>query len=223
MGRSFTEGILRKIGFLPSPSEPHTVSLLRDRLIWHAALYGSEETTAFAGKKFQDLQDGRTVSPDIQKSVLMVGAREKDLEVFNWLENRFKTSPSEHDRINILTALGCFRRTETLEQALAFALTGVPDRNKFLPIVSAAANPAAAGTVWRWYLSHLDALEGFHPLLYERVIAAVVPVCGLEVPDTVEAFFREYLKKKGAPAEVIRMSLERLDVNRRLRERRQPR
>jgi len=56
-------------------------------------------------------------------------------------------------------------------------------------------------------------------MMYERVIAAIVPVAGLEQPDEIKAFFSDYIKRKGKAVDVIKLSLERLEINIRIRER----
>jgi hypothetical protein len=127
------------------------------------------------------------------------------------------TIDSEHDRINILTAMGCFQEKETLEKALRFTLETVPDRNKFIPIASAAANPNTGSFLWDWYLTQREALESFHPMLYERVITSIVPICGIGRAEAVHGFFSHYLDTPAAPRDAIRMSLERLDINCRMR------
>jgi len=52
---------------------------------------------------------------------------------------------------------------------------------------------------------------------YERVIAAIVPVCGLGKKEEVKAFFEQYLKQKNKARDVIQLSLERLEINERMR------
>ena len=106
-------------------------------------------------------------------------------------------------------------------QALDYTLSEVPARNRFIPIASAAQNPLIADRMWDWYLAHLTELERFHPLLYERVITAIVPYSGLEHEIAVRDFFKAYLLRTPLAADAIRMSLERLQINANLR-RQQP-
>jgi len=216
-GKSLAERILQAIGYTPSPAEPHPVSFLRDRLLWHAVVYGVSEAESFAREKFDRLMSGDPLHPDIQKGVMQAGAWMNNDDAYHRLEKRFHTSDSEHDRINILTALGCFQKESTLEQALRFTLDAVPDRNKFIPIVSAAGTPHPGPFLWDWYVSHREELETFHPLLYERVIAGIVPVCGIHCEEAAAVFFRDYMERPGVPKDAIRMSLERLRINARLR------
>jgi tricorn protease interacting factor F2/3 len=71
--------------------------------------------------------------------------------------------------------------------------------------------------MWDWYVSDQEKFEQFHPLLYERVLAAIIPVAGIQRADEVKAFFNDYMKKKDKAREVIKLSLERLEINIRMR------
>jgi hypothetical protein len=71
--------------------------------------------------------------------------------------------------------------------------------------------------LWDWYRSNLAALERFHPIHYERVIAALVPICGLGREEEVRGFFQEYMKKQEKLKDVVKLSLERLEIHSRMR------
>jgi hypothetical protein len=151
------------------------------------------------------------------KSVMQVGAFIGNEQAFEWLERRFQSSGIEHERMNILMALGCFKEKELIQKSQQFILDEVPARNKFVPVIAMAANPYAIPLLWNWYVSSLKQIEKFHPMLYERVIAAIVPMAGIERPQEVRAFFEDYLQKTDKASDVIKLSLERLEINLRLR------
>ncbi|MFZ0724851.1 MAG: M1 family aminopeptidase, partial [Desulfobacterales bacterium] len=218
-GRTLLGRALAAIGLAPQSGEPFTASLLRDHIMLPAAVFGAEEVIAFAEKQFARLTSGAAVHPDILKSTLQIGALTGAQPVLAWLQQRFRSTISEHERLNILAALGWFGDKAVLEDALRFALDEVPDRNKFIPIVAATANPHAVGHLWDWYLAHLPELEAFHPLLYERVIAAIVPTAGVERPASVVAFFRKYVADRPQTGDVVRLALEHLEINLRMRRR----
>jgi tricorn protease interacting factor F2/3 len=137
------------------------------------------------------------------------------------LIERFQSSDSEHERLNILAALGCFSTQRMIDKALQYVLDQVPDRNKFVPIVATASNPFAADYLWDWYLAHLLELERFHPMLYERVIAGIVPVGGIPKEKEVKEFFLQYRQQHHQAKDVINLSLERLEINLAMRRRHQ--
>ena len=211
------ETVLKDIGFEPDPDEKHTIAILREQLLWHAALSGSKSAIAFAGEQFKRWIKGKAVHPDIMKSVLQIAAFAGDQQTFTSLDQRFVQSQVEHERMNILVALGCFQKKAPLENALQYILDTVPGRNKFVPVVAMAANPNAIPLLWDWYVSNLEQIEQFHPMMYERVLASIVPVAGMDNPQKIKDFFEDYMQKTDRATDVIKLSLEKLEVNLRLR------
>ncbi len=214
---AFTERILAAIGFEPAEGEPHPRAILRDQALWHAVACGSPRAAAFCREAFGRLAAGEALPADIMKSTFQAAAFLGGAQALQWLTARLDSSESEHERMNLLTAVGCVREEASIAEVQRFALEKVPDRNKFFPIAALAANPHAAPLMWDWYLGHLPALERFHPLHYERVIAAVVPSGGLGREAEVSAFFSDYLKTRPQVTDVVRLSLELLEINRRMR------
>jgi tricorn protease interacting factor F2/3 len=191
--------------------------MLRDQLLFHAVLYGSETAKEFGLRRFSILQKENRVHPDIAKSVMLVGAFCRNDEAFDWFVEKLKTSDSEHERMNVLMAMGKFKEKETIEKALKFVLEEVPDRNKFIPIGSMTANPYAIPLMWQWYVSNLEKLEKFHPIHYERVIGGIVPICGLGKEKEVKTFLGNYLEQKSKARDIINLSLEKLEIYSRMR------
>ena len=218
-GKSLFERALSTIGYEPDPAEQHTVSMLRDQILYPAVLYGSEAVKEFVLQKFTSLMKGGAVHRDILKSVMQAGALHGNEEVFAWLDRRFKSSPSEDERVNILVALGGFRERTMIEKVQHYTLHEVPERNRFIPVRFLSANQQAIPFMWEWYVASLPLLEQLHPDHYERVIESIVPVCGLAREEEVRAFFSQYVPKKESTRDVIRLSLEKLDINTRMRAR----
>ena len=211
--------LLDRMEYAPRPDESQTATILRDQLLFDAVQYGCAEAEAFARQQFDRLTRGDSVHPDILRSVLQTGAWYGDGRVFTWFDRRFQKSESEHERLTILSAMGCFRRRSEIEKTLGYLLAAVPPRNQFIPVVALASNPHAAPLLWDWYVSCISQIERFHPMLYERVIAAIVPAVGIDRPEDVQSFFAEYMLKNDKARDVIRMSLEGMEINRRLRSR----
>lgn len=215
--RPWYEDILEKIGYEPGKSEKNTMSLLREQLIWEAALFGSTRINEFAGHHFSMLLSGTPVHSDLIRCVMQVVALTGDAQVFDWFDGRFRASEIEHERLNILVALGCFKNETMIKKSQNYVLDTVPARNKVIPVVAMASNPYAIESIWEWYISNLQEIEKFHPLLYERVIASIVPVAGMKRADEVKAFFEDYMQKTDTAKDVIKLSLERLEINLRMR------
>jgi tricorn protease interacting factor F2/3 len=217
MVRPWFEKIIQQIGFEPGPDEKHTTAILREQLLWHAALSGSESAIEFADDQYAGWQHDKPVHPDIMKSVLQIAALKGDEKTFTWLDQRFQLSQIEHERMNILAALGCFKDERLLQNSLQYILNTVPARNKFVPIVAMGANPYALHLLWDWYVSSLAQIEQFHPMMYERVVAAIVPTGGMDNPKEVKEFFEDYMQKTEKAKDVIKLSLEKLEINLRMR------
>ena len=171
----------------------------------------------FARDRFKALVAGADIHPDIMKSVLQAGAYTGNAQVYDWLVQRMDQSQVEHERMNILIALGCFKDDALTKKAQQYVLDTVPARNKFIPVVAMSANPYAVPLMWDWYVSHLEEIEQFHPMLYERVVAAIIPVAGIERADEVKNFFDRLHEEKEKARDVIKLSLERLEINLRMR------
>ena len=214
VGKVFLERVLAQIGLEPRTDEPHTTSMLRDQILWHAILYGARGAEESAMQQFRSLARGNPVHPDLLKSALQAGAHQGREQTVDWFERKLREADSEHERMNILVALGCFRDINTTLQVLDYVLDAVPNRNKFIPIVAAAANPYAAPHLWDWFVSRLDRLEQLHPVHFERVIAGIVPLSGIGIGrhKEITRFFREYATKRRAAPDVINMSLERMEI-----------
>jgi tricorn protease interacting factor F2/3 len=189
--RPWFEMILNNIGFEPARDEKHTTAILREQLLWHAALSGSESAIEFAGDQFAEWMQGKTVHPDIMKSVMQIGAFAGNEQTFEWLDQRFQSSKIEHERMNILMALGCFKEKAQIKKSQQYILDEVPARNQFIPVVAMASNSYAIPLLWDWYVTNLEQIEQFHPMLYERVIAAIIPMAGLDREQEVKGFFED--------------------------------
>jgi hypothetical protein len=127
--------------------------------------------------------------------------------------HRLEASEVEHERMTLVGALGFFSRWPLLEKALAHTLEKVPDRIRFMPLVAAAGNPAAADRLWPWFEDNFASIERMHPLLFERVVAAFVPGPGLLDPDRTRRYCSNLLQTHPRLKDVIALSLERLAVN----------
>lgn len=147
---------------------------------------------------------------------MQIGALNGDQKTFDWFDKKFRSSESEHERMNILVALGWFQDENMIEKAQKYVLDNVPSRNKFITIGSLSVNPGAMPIMWDWYRTHLKEFEQFHPVHYERVIAAVVPLGGLGKEKEVKAFLLDYVKRNEKLKDVVNLSLERLEVNSRI-------
>jgi aminopeptidase N len=208
---------LQAIGTAPGPDAPQPLATLRDQLVWQAVCYGDDAVRQATAARFQELRDGGDVHPDLMRSTLQAGAAAGDDRTLDWFIQRLSTSESEHHRMDLVTAMGAFSDAGILEKALAYGVTDVPDRIRFLMVAAAAVNPAGDGVLWQWFQDQRSLLEKGHPLLYERMLISVILGAGLTRPETVRAFFLSYREENGTPTDAIDLALGKLEVNVRFR------
>ncbi len=215
--KAFLERVLSEIGCEPEKDEQPAISMLRDQVLSQAVVLGVDEAEKFALEKFHALLAGTPVHADIARSVMISGALKGSKKAFEWFQGKFSASESEHERMNILAALGAIEEPSLMEPIREFVLQQVPDRNRFVPIVAMGGNPAVLDSLWDWFIRDLDIFETFHPMLFERVITGMIPLGGLGREAQVRAFFDNYLKKNPKPADATNMALELMDINSRMR------
>jgi hypothetical protein len=119
--------------------------------------------------------------------------------------------------MNILAAISYFSERGLIQRTQQYVLEKVPNRNKFITAMAMATNPHAIPYMWDWYRSEVKVLEQLHPLHYERMIGGIVPVCGLGKEDEVKRFFEDYMIENDSARDVIKLSLEKLEINRRMK------
>jgi len=219
IGRRISSHILAKLGYEPQEEEAHTTAILRSTMLWVSFRFDDESVAAFGAKKFQQLQEGKTVHPDILVPVLRIGAA-MDSTSYNWIKAKLEAPETgEQEKINMLRAFGSFNDCDSILNALKYSLEKVPPGNRYIPIIFAAGNPIMIDHIWQWYLDHLNALEQLHGSHYEQVIAGVVGLGGLDREEEVKEFFNTYMHEKALAKDAIKMTLERLEINSRLRNR----
>ncbi|MFX0184126.1 MAG: M1 family metallopeptidase [Candidatus Hodarchaeota archaeon] len=216
-GLNLFSDFLKEMGYEPQDGELHTTSLLRSILLWIAFRFGDEEVAEFGSSKFAEIKQNQTIHPDIRATTMRIGAA-LDASLFDWFIEKFEAKETEEEeRINILRAIGSFGDHDTLEKVLAYTLEKVPDKNKYIPVLFAASNPAIVKDMWPWYLANIERLEKIHFTLYERIIQSVVSLSGLGREEEVKDFLEAYKTKNEKVKDTIIMTLERLDINSRLR------
>jgi tricorn protease interacting factor F2/3 len=207
------------IGFDPAADESQATAMLRDQLFVHGALIGNPTILDRLKDPFTAFLNGKPIAPDIFRGVMVAGAVTGSQAAVEAIMARYQTSAVEHERMTLAGALGAFDQWDQLEPALDFALDAIPDRIRFMPLVAAAGNPAALDRLWPWFETNLPRIENMHPLLFERVVAAFVPVPGLQNPERTRTLCEKLVRQQPRLKDVIALSLERLTINSGFRQR----
>jgi aminopeptidase N len=209
--------VLELIGYEPKEGESHKVTNLRSSLLGASYLFNDEGVAAFGRKKFQEYLDGEKVHPDILAITMRIGAAQSP-ESYPVLTEKLESGNTpEPEQLNILGALGSIEDKEILLKVLDYAIEKVPSRNRMFPIIIASQNLVIFDELWDWFLKNINELEKLHPMHYESVIGNVVSRSGLDRVEEVKSFFEDYMNKKDKAKDTIKMTLERLEINARLR------
>ncbi len=211
-----------RFGFLPRKSDTHGMLRLKNKMLWYGVLVDAAGARQVGAEQFDRILSGHSVSPDIALAALQAGAYLENERAFDWFAYRLEAADSEQERQNAARAMGCFSQTDTTARVLAFILTEIPQRNMHLPVAWMAANPRARGLLWDWFIRHTDRLEQIHPLIFERIVVSITPMGSPMVPvgseDEIRDFLRSFEAERPLLQPAIRMSLEKRDVYKRLRE-----
>jgi len=217
LARPWISETVNRLGIMPADKEPHGILRLRRQALRLAAFFDISEILTPGVEAFGKLMDGQALHPDIRQAIMQVGAWAAGESAYNWLVRQLTSASSEQERINALSALGCFSEVGQTEKALDYILTKTPDRNKFIPVAAMAQNPSAVPLMWDWYTHHRKALAEVHPIIHERIIGAIVPFGGLDRFEAIQSYFDTHIEKTDNAAPVIRMAIEKLEIHQQLR------
>jgi hypothetical protein len=213
IGRKISAQVLEKIGYEPRDGDLHTTLLLRSALLWAGFKFGDQKVAEFGSKKFSELMKGKEVHSDILANVMRIGAA-NDSSSYDWLIKKLESSDTgQTEKMNIYRALGSFSDKDTLNKSLKYTLENVPISNRFIPMYFVAGNLAYVGRIWQWYLDNIKELEKLTNDHYERVIASVVSLGGLDKEEEVMEFLKNYMQERKHAKDTINMTLERLEIN----------
>ena len=123
----------------------------------------------------------------------------------------------EPEVINVLRAIASFEDKDLLLQALDYTIEKVPSKNKVYPIGLASQNLAITDELWDWFKKNIKEFEKLHPMHFESIISSVVSLSGLNRVEEVNSFLTNYMKGNELVKDTIKMTLERLQINARLR------
>ncbi|MDL2268469.1 M1 family metallopeptidase [Desulfosarcina sp. OttesenSCG-928-G17] len=204
---------LDTMGWTPSDRDRPTSAMLRDQLLVHGACLKDDRVLRHLEPRFREFMEGAGIVPDIFRAVMTAGGVKGDPAALDAMIARYEKSAVEHERMILVSAFGSIAPWPLLEKALDYALNHVPDRIRYLALVVAAGNPEAGSNLWPWLEDRLPRMKTMHPMLFERVISAFVPIPGLADPNQTLAFCKTLVTYEPRLADIIALSRERLQVN----------
>ena len=209
--------VLKNIGYEPKEGEPHKVTNLRSTLLMASFLFNDEGVLEFGVQKFNEYLNGKKVHPDILSSIMRIGAAKTPSSYPILIGKLEDANTPEPEIINILRAIASFEDKDLLLQALDYTIEKVPSKNKVYPIGLASQNLVITDEIWDWFKKNIKEFEKLHPMHFESIISSIVSLSGLNRVEEVRSFLTNYMKGNELVKDTIKMTLERLEINARLR------
>ena len=218
-GRRLLLPVFKGIGITPVPDEPYDSMLLRDDLVWPLYLFGSSEIGVELSNRFEALETGEEIEPDLMLDVIRAGARQG--ASIEWFKGKAEDSETPAEMKNhIYQAIGWFEDPETLSQVLGYTMKSVKPQNRAFVFRSLASNPSADSLLWTWLRESFDDVRGMHIYFRSVILSEVIPVCEVSSESELSSFLDRYVEEDPeAPIGVINMAREKRRVYNRLMKR----
>jgi len=155
------------------------------------------------------------VTSDMKQAVALAYA--KSTENYDNLLAAYRKSDSDEDKIRLLTAMTAFKNATLVNRTLDFTLTNeVKRQDTRIILVTAAANPDARDTTWKWLQANIERLQAIYKGtgILSGTLLSAIPLLGIGKTEETRTFF---INHKIQDAEVgIEAGLEKLFVYDRL-------
>jgi len=207
--RDLVRPVVKSVGWEEKPDEPHERVLLRATTLSAAVHFGDPEAVAAVRERFEALRkDWGAVPPNLRSMTLSGAARHGKAEVLDHLVALYAKADLPEVKVQVLRAMGAFRREPPLRKAVAFALSKKV-RSQDAMFVFAGTPVEAKPVMWGLLKENwrtIDERYGKSGLIANFISNAAGGIPSEEHARDVEAFF----KKHPAPyaTEKIRQTLE---------------
>lgn len=149
-----------RLGWQPTPGEPHFDAMLRPTVISMAASADEPEVLAEIARQFNTMQSSADILPDLRGIVYTISAYHGDAATFDRLLHMHNTTASSEERVKLCAALTGFKQPELIDQALSLMATEtVRLQDLFYWIVYIFSNRYAKRQAWQWMQDNWDYLE----------------------------------------------------------------
>jgi len=133
------------------------------------------------------------VTPEMKQAVALAYAR--STENYDNLLATYRKSDSDEDRIRLLTAMTAFRNPPFVNRTLDFTLTKEVKRQDVrLILATAAGNPDARDTTWRWLQQNIEKLQALYKGtgILSGTFLSTIPFLGIGRVEEVRTFFKQH-------------------------------
>ena len=207
--------LLEKLGWDQKPKESHSDNLLRRLAIRTAGQAGDKKIITEAKKRFEKLQKGTHLDPDIRIAVYTVVATYGGMHEYSTFIKMYKEEALHEEKNRIGVALGDFRDPKILERVCEFALsTDVRIQDTASILSGVAMNPYGRDIWWNFVRKNWKELvnryaEG------GTILARIIKAINNSAEEKHFKSFKKFFQTHDAPGakRAVEQVLERLEGN----------
>ena len=165
----------------PNPRKASDARLMRQQLVPFVAAVGEQRELIDGAEQLARkwLSDRSAIAPDLIPDLLRVAAEFGNSELFDALHRAAAKEQNQHQREQIIGALGAFRDPELARRALALTLTKEFDAREsfFALLFGPLAYPETRDLPFQFVQQNIDKLLTVIPREVGEDYAAVLPFC----------------------------------------------
>jgi aminopeptidase N len=192
LARNLAGPAAARIGWEERAGESSERILLRSTLIGSAVRFGDPGVVAEAKRRFGDAAKG--LPPDLRSAIFQAAARHGEDSAFDSLISLYEKADLPEVKVQLLRAMGAFRREAPLRRAVAYALSDKVRLQDAMYVFSGVPieTKAAAWGLLKEHWATIDARYGKSGLIGHFVSAASSGIPREEHAADVEAFFKTH-------------------------------
>lgn len=191
LGRTLVAPLAGQVGWDEKEGEGHERLLLRSTVLGAAVTFAEPGAVAEAKRRFRD---PATLTPNIRSTVFFAAARHGEDSALDLLIALYEKADLPEVKVQLLRAMGAFRREAPLRRAIAYALSDkVRLQDAMYPFGSAPME--AKPVVWALFKEHfatIDQRYGKSGLIGQFVSSAAAGIPSEAHAADVEAFFKSH-------------------------------
>ncbi|MEK9181882.1 MAG: M1 family metallopeptidase [Patescibacteria group bacterium] len=207
--------LAENLGWNKKEGELHTDILLRSLAISRAGRSGDKKIITEAKKRFNKLQRGGHINPDIRGAIYTVVASSGGIKEYKILIKKYKKETLHEEKNRIGDALGDFKNPKILEMTCVFSISKDVRPQDTVGIISAVGLNASGRNIWwnfirkNWKMLVSRYGDGGHTL--SRLIKAI----GGSAEEKHLKSFKKFFTTHPAPGakRSVEQVLERLEGN----------
>jgi puromycin-sensitive aminopeptidase len=206
----------KALGWEPQSGESHLTTMLRSLVISNLARYDDPETVQQAVDKFDNyLAKNDSVVPDLRTTLYSVNIR-KNKENYDKVQNIFKTTDLNEERIRCLRSLGSVQDDALLLKTLESSISDeVRSQDAFYVIMGVVDNTKGPSMTWKFFKDNFETFKKRYDgggFLFGRIIKTATQALVYENEEKdVQEFFKT--RETQSTKRTIAQSLEVIKLN----------